>query len=169
MRSVVATSEPTPFPSFLWLLMKIVVLYHERSCNSVLLRKIDSMLFFCLIHNFVYLTNNDDSLAANWSAIFRISVTLSPLTLTNSFSRCTVVQNNQEYRLEYWANCSSFRSFACTAHSFAPSLTLLTPKLVGQWLIRWSFILCFFSILAHSGCRYRMNRSHHVFVIVNSS
>ena len=30
------------------------------------------------------------------------------------------------------------------AHSFACSLTSLTPSLVGQWLIRWLFCLCFF-------------------------
>ena len=29
----------------------------------------------------------------------------------------TVGQNNQEYRLEYWATCSSVRSFTRTAHS----------------------------------------------------
>ena len=37
--------------------------------------------------------------------------------------------------------------FACApscAHSFARSLTLLTPSLVGKWMIRWLFILCFF-------------------------
>ena len=30
------------------------------------------------------------------------------------------------------------------AHWLARSLTLLAPSLVGQWLIRWLFILCFF-------------------------
>ena len=30
------------------------------------------------------------------------------------------------------------------AHSFARSLTLLTPLLMGQWMIRWLFCLCFF-------------------------
>ena len=64
-----------------------------------------------------------------------------------------VGQNNQEYRLEYWATRSSIHShrslvcllrptrFACAlrcAHSLARSLTLLTPLLVGQWMI-----LCF--------------------------
>ena len=59
----------------------------------------------------------------------------------------TVVQNRQKYRLQYWATCSSVRSFACTAHSFAcsgllaslapsaaltRSLTSLTPSLVGK-------------------------------------
>ena len=31
----------------------------------------------------------------------------------------TVGQNNQEYRLKYWAIRSSVRSFARTAHSFS--------------------------------------------------
>ena len=44
----------------------------------------------------------------------------------------TVVENSQEYRLEYWATRSSIRSFARTAQSFARSLTSLTPLLVGQ-------------------------------------
>ena len=30
------------------------------------------------------------------------------------------------------------------AHLFARSLTSLTPSLLGQWLIRWLFYLCFF-------------------------
>ena len=60
---------------------------------------------------------------------------------------CTMVENSQEYRLEYWATRSSIRSFARTAHSFrtahfaralrcahsfARSLTSLTPSLVGR-------------------------------------
>jgi len=75
---------------------------------------------------------------------------------------CTVGQNSQEYRLKYWATRSSVRSFARTAHSlsllrparfaralrcahsFARSLTSLTPSLVGQWIIGWLFNLCFF-------------------------
>ena len=62
----------------------------------------------------------------------------------------TVGQNNQESRLQYWATRSSVCSFARTAHSlsllhparfaralrcahsFARSLTSLTPSLVGQ-------------------------------------
>ena len=44
----------------------------------------------------------------------------------------------------------------CSHHSLirllrtAHSLTSLTPLLVGKWLIRWLFCLCFFYILAHS-------------------
>ena len=53
----------------------------------------------------------------------------------------TVGQNNQECRLEYWAT----RPSVC-------SLTSLTPSLLGQWIIIWLFILCFFSILAYSVC-----------------
>ena len=55
----------------------------------------------------------------------------------------TVGQNNQKYRLKYWAIHSSLHSFAPTAHSFACSallallarsaaLTLLTPSHMGQ-------------------------------------
>ena len=59
----------------------------------------------------------------------------------------TMVDNSQEYRLQYWATRSSVHSFARTAHSFAcsgllaslapsaaltHSLTLLTPSLVGK-------------------------------------
>ena len=70
-----------------------------------------------------------------------------------------MVQNSPEYRLKYWVTRSSVHSFARTAHSFACSallalltrcvhsfscsLTSLTSSLVGQWLIRWLFILCF--------------------------
>ena len=34
------------------------------------------------------------------------------------------------------------RALHCT-HSFACSLTSLTPLLMGKWLIRWQFFLCF--------------------------
>ena len=40
----------------------------------------------------------------------------------------TVGQNNQEYRVRYWATRSSIRSFACTAYSFA--CTVLLASLV---------------------------------------
>ena len=50
----------------------------------------------------------------------------------------TVGQNNQKPRCKY------------CAHLLVLSLTLLTPSLLGQWMNRWLFILCFFSILAHS-------------------
>ena len=81
---------------------------------------------------------------------------------------CTVGQINQKPRRKYWAtrllvrsHCSFVRllhlahfvrAVSC-AHSFARSLTLLTPLLnvVGHWMIEWLFILCFFfSILDHS-------------------
>ena len=44
----------------------------------------------------------------------------------------TVGQNNQKYRLKYWATRSSVRSFARTAHSFACSglLALLASSAV---------------------------------------
>ena len=74
----------------------------------------------------------------------------SPLFPLQKSSYCTVGQNNQEFRLKYWATRSSVRLFARTAHSlsllrparfgralrcahsFARSLTSLTPSLVGQ-------------------------------------
>ena len=46
--------------------------------------------------------------------------------------KSTMVDNSQEYRLEYWATRSSVRLFAHTAHSFARLLTSFTPSLVGQ-------------------------------------
>ena len=39
---------------------------------------------------------------------------------------------------------ASFARALHCAHSFARSLTLLTPSLVGQWYIRWLFCLFFF-------------------------
>ena len=53
-----------------------------------------------------------------------------------------VGKNNQEYRLKYLATHSSIRSFARTTR--AHSLNSLTPSIVGQWMIRWLFILYFF-------------------------
>ena len=73
-----------------------------------------------------------------------------------------MVQNNQESKRKYWATRSSIRSFARTAHSsagyalpasltrsaalhsFARSVTSLTPLLVGQRMIGWLSILSFF-------------------------
>ena len=37
------------------------------------------------------------------------------------FKRHTMVDNSQEYRLKYWATCSSDRSFTRTANSFTYS------------------------------------------------
>ena len=54
-----------------------------------------------------------------------------------------MVDNSLEYRLKYWATRSSVLSFARTAHSFARSLSSLTPSRVGQWMIRLLFCLCF--------------------------
>ena len=78
-----------------------------------------------------------------------------------------MVWNKQELRCKYWATHSSARSFACTdhsfacfgllasrvllgAHSFARSLTLLTPSLMGKLIMKWLFCLCFFFIFDHS-------------------
>ena len=43
------------------------------------------------------------------------------VSLRQQYWRCTVGQNDQEYRLQYWATRSSVRSFARTAHSFTCS------------------------------------------------
>ena len=58
--------------------------------------------------------------------------------LTNTLERVkevligksTMVENRKEHRCKYWATCSSVRSFACTAHSFACSglLASLAPS-----------------------------------------
>ena len=59
----------------------------------------------------------------------------------------TVVQNSQESGHKYRVSCSSTHLFACTTHSFTCSFTrmllcahlfarLLTPKLMGKWMIR---------------------------------
>ena len=77
---------------------------------------------------------------------------------------CTLGQNGQEYRLQYWTTRSSIRLFArllrtthfartlCCAHSLDCSLTLLTPSLVGKWMIRLLFYLCFSLIWPIVGC-----------------
>ena len=52
--------------------------------------------------------------------------------------RCTVGQNNQEYRLKYWVTPWSIRSFAHTAHSWE-----------SKWMVGY-FFCAFFSILDHS-------------------
>ena len=57
------------------------------------------------------------------SLIFRLSVGLCGRNRFWPFGR-TVGQNKQEYRLKYWATCSSIHSFGCTAHSFACSALL---------------------------------------------
>ena len=80
----------------------------------------------------------DRSVASNFRAFKRHS------SKTRLIGQCTVGQNDQEYRLKYWAIRWSIHSFACTAHSFACSellawlahsavLTrLLACSLVGQ-------------------------------------
>ena len=55
--------------------------------------------------------------------------------------RCTMGQNNQGYRLEYWATRSSFRSLLAP---LTRSLTHFAHSLVRQWMIRWVFFLRFF-------------------------
>ena len=77
-----------------------------------------------------------------------------PSTLTTSafnFLGPTMVQNNQEHRLQYWVTPLFISSFAFTAHLFTRLLTSLTPSLVEKWLIWWLFCLCFFFFLDHAG------------------
>ena len=78
------------------------------------------------------------------------------------FPPCTVGQNNQEYRLEYWATCSSVRLFTCSAHLFAYSLRSCPPlyslpHLLANFAhslacgkVTAIFFVLFFSVLAHS-------------------
>ena len=62
----------------------------------------------------------------------RVSVFLShpdirtsgPLSSVHVCAHFTVGQNDPEYRLKYWATCSSIRSFARTAHLFPRSALL---------------------------------------------
>ena len=52
--------------------------------------------------------------------ICQLFLSLSPtLNFCNLYYPFTMVDDSQEYRLQYWATCSSVRSFARTAHSFA--------------------------------------------------
>ena len=88
--------------------------------------------------------------------IFLLVYVLISCTYCRHYS--TVGQNDQKYRLQYWATHSSARlfarrahSFACSgllafrcAHSFARSVTFLTLSLVEQCMIGWLFCLCFF-------------------------
>ena len=54
----------------------------------------------------------------------------------------TMVQNNQESKLKYWAIRLSIYLFACTVHSFAFSPTSILQSLWG--MIKWLYLLCFF-------------------------
>ena len=65
----------------------------------------------------------------NWASGFLSHAGKAEILLLTGSSRITVGQNNQEYRLKYWATRSSVLSFARTAHSFACSelLASLTP------------------------------------------
>ena len=72
-------------------------------------------------------------------------------------------QNSQEY----WATCSSFRSFACTAHSFACSALLapsaaLTPSLAPSLARSWGserFNDYFICVSFCSGPQCRLGRA----------
>ena len=73
--------------------------------------------------------------------------------MTHVHHTCTVGQNNQEYRLEYWATRSSICSVTRTAHSFAcssqlPLLARSLHSLPSSWLD--GYLFCLFFTLAHS-------------------
>ena len=53
-------------------------------------------------------------------SVYHAMSSITELVLKSNYED-TVGQNNQEYRLKYWATRSSVRSFARTAHSFACS------------------------------------------------
>ena len=99
----------------------------------------------------------------DWRCLERTMVQNSQMT-----QHYTMVQNSLKYRLQYWATHLSDRSFVRTTHSFAcsgllaslapsaaltrwlahslaRSLTSLTPSLMGKWMIRWLFIVFFYS------------------------
>ena len=76
-----------------------------------------------------------------------LSIVLKNTNSSYLIDNGTIVNNSQKYRLQYWATRSSVCLFTRTAHSFARSLTLLTPLLMGQWMIRWLFCLRFFLLL----------------------
>ena len=76
------------------------------------------------------------------------------LTPNGFLCKTTVVQNNQEFRVQNWATRSSIHSFASATHSFACStllallmrstaLTSLIPLLVRKRMIWWLFFRCF--------------------------
>ena len=68
--------------------------------------------------------------------------------LGHSLVRSLIRSHRSIFRLLRTARFA--RALRC-AHSFARSLTLLTPSLVRKGMIRWLFILCFLSIFDHSG------------------
>ena len=76
-----------------------------RACSILLVRLAE-------VQHFSY----PDSSEASYSFIMWH---LRPPLHCSIFLVCTVGQNNQEYRLGYWATRSSIHSFAHTTHSFA--------------------------------------------------
>ena len=117
---------------------------------------------FSVRHHAVQLTKHTGRVITIHGSSYAIKCLLSPMILplrhprhhgatapsSSRLQRCTVGQNNLEYRLKYWATRSSVRSFARNAHSFACSgllaaltpfaaLTrLLAPSLLGNCKIR---------------------------------
>ena len=102
--------------------------------------------------------NTADARWRIWIRDFSMPIYASPHFACVFMVQHTVVWNKQELRRKYWATRSSFRLFACTAHSFACSALFaslarsaalthwLTPELVGKWKIRWLILLCFFML-----------------------
>ena len=72
---------------------------------------------------------------------------IQTVVLGHSLVRSLVPSHRSLVRLLRTARFA--RALRC-AHSFARSLTSLTPSLVGKWLIRLLFCLCFFFIFDHS-------------------
>ena len=147
-------------PSF-FLFCSFHFLYAFFTSLSFLLSSLSSLLAFLSSPLF---------LQRPWSIIYMISKLSKSFRGTKSLrtSAChllsslfffffcrTVGQNNQEYRLEYWATRSSVRSYARITHPFACAallaflarstalarlLTLLTPSLVGKRFFVYSMI-----------------------------
>ena len=90
----------------------------------------EKTLLFPLIPPFPPFFRHDSKYFPFFACIFHLPPPPSPPPPT--FRHDTTVENSQKSRLQYWVTRSSVVSFARTAHSFARSLTLLTPLLVGK-------------------------------------
>ena len=141
-------------PSFTVILPKLPMLFLTGNMRNLLHSVLSFFIFFLLslsvfcffvLYSFAFFLT--DLLFSSWgfSVLVRHSTWVGDLV--SDCGSGTMVQNNQEYRLRYWATRSSVPSFARTAQSFAcsgllaslapsaaltHSLTLLTPSLVGK-------------------------------------
>ena len=75
-----------------------------------------------------------------WDWVLTFSWPPNYKNLRHELDKRTMVQNSQEYRLEVLGHSLVYSLASLT--SLAP-LTSLTPLLMGQWMIRWLFILYF--------------------------